>query len=105
MQGEHLTLDTLLRSPTDRSSALDCEALYLDRDDDDHLLMPAGSTVLRPGDELLLAGTRRARNDLALNLANEHTLEYLVTGKELPGGWIWERLSRDSRRPMKPLLP
>lgn len=105
MQGEHLTLDTLLRSPTDRSSALDCEVLYLDRDDDDHLLMPAGSTVLRPGDELLLAGTRRARNDLALNLANEHTLEYLVTGKELPGGWIWERLSRDSRRPMKPLLP
>ncbi len=105
MRGETVTLDMLLRSPTDRTVPLDCEVLYLDRDDDDHLLMPAGNTSLRPGDELLLAGTRRARSDLGLGIGNEHTLAYLITGEDLPGGWIWLRLARRGRRSLKPILP
>ncbi|WP_287365874.1 potassium channel protein [Thauera sp.] len=105
MRGETVTLDMLLRSPTDRTVPLDCEVLYLDRDDDDHLLMPAGNTSLRPGDELLLAGTRRARSELGLGIGNEHTLAYLITGEDLPGGWIWLRLARRGRRSLKPILP
>jgi len=105
MRGETVTLDMLLRSPTDRTVPLDCEVLYLDRDDDDHLLMPAGDIPLRPGDELLLAGTRRARSDLGLGIGNEHTLAYLITGEDLPGGWIWLRLARRGRGSLKPILP
>lgn len=86
MRGETITLDMLLRSPSDRERGLDREALYLDRDDDDHLLMPAADTRSRAGDELLLAGTRSALNDIGLIIANEHTLAYILSGEDLPGG-------------------
>ena len=78
---------------------LACEVLYMDRDDDNHLLMPAADTPLRAGDELLLAGQRSALNDVGLIIANEHTLAYILTGKDLPDGWIWERLARRGRAP------
>ncbi|ENO88150.1 potassium channel family protein [Thauera linaloolentis] len=105
MRGETITLDKVLRSTADLGARLDCEVLYLDRDDDDHLLMPPLDTALRPGDELLLAGRPRARDAFALNIAYEHTLEYLLSGEDLPGGWIWRRLSRRGARPSKPQLP
>ena len=101
MRGETVTLDQILRSTANLEDILDCDVLYLERDDDDHVLMPARDTVLRAGDELLLAGTRAARNAFALGIANEHTLEYLVTGEDLPGGWVWHRLSRRSRHTLK----
>jgi Trk K+ transport system NAD-binding subunit len=105
MRGETITLGMVLRSPSNRDRRLECEALYLDRDDDDHLLMPAADTPIRAGDELLLAGTRSALNDIGLILANEHTLAYILTGEDLPGGWIWERLSRRAQAPARPPLP
>ncbi len=97
MKGQTVTLDMLLRSPSDRARRLDCEVLFLDRDDDDHVLMPAPETTIRAGDELLLAGSRAALNDIGLIIANEHTLAYILTGEDLPGGWIWEKLARRNR--------
>ena len=105
MRGETITLDMLLRSPSDRERGLDCEALYLDRDDDDHLLMPAADTRIRAGDELLLAGTRSALNDIGLIITNEHTLAYILSGEDLPGGWVWERLARRKQAPVHARLP
>ena len=105
MRGETITVDSLLRSPAAREELLACEVLYLDRDDDDHVLMPARDTPIRPGDELLLAGTRHARGDLGLSIANEHSLNYILTGTDLPGGWIWEKLSRRRRTHTAPRLP
>jgi len=105
MRGETITLDMVLRSTIDPGEYLECEVLIVERDDDDHLLMPPHDTALRPGDEILLAGTRHARNAFALGIANEHTLEYLVTGEDLPGGWIWRRLSRRKPQTLKPQLP
>ena len=105
MQGETVTLDMILRATTRLDEHLECEVLFIERDDDDHLLMPARDTVLRPGDELLLAGTRQARNAFSLGIANDHTLEYLVTGEDLPGGWIWRRFSARKQQGLKPHLP
>lgn len=105
MRGETITLGMLLRSPSDRERTLDCEVLFLDRDDDDHVLMPAADTRIRAGDELLLAGRRAALNDLGLIIANEHTLAYILSGEDLPGGWIWERLSRRKQAPSRASLP
>jgi len=105
MRGETISLGMVLRSTTQADTYLDCEVLFLERDDDDHLLMPAHDTPLRPGDELLLAGTRHARNAFALGIANEHTLEYLVSGQDLPDGWIWRKFSRRKQQPSKPQLP
>lgn len=105
MRGETITLEMLLRSPTDRRDALDCELLFLDRDDDDHLLVPPGNTHVRAGDEILLAGSARALSDFNLVIANEHTLNYVLTGEDLPGGWVWDRLSRRRPASSNPNLP
>jgi hypothetical protein len=105
MRGETITLDQVLRSATDPGTRLDCEVLYLERDDDDPLLMPPPDTALRPGDALLLAGRRRARDAFALNIAYEHTLAWLLSGEDLPGGWIWRKLSRQGTKRTKPQLP
>ncbi|NMG74915.1 NAD-binding protein [Aromatoleum diolicum] len=87
-------LQSLLRDPSNRDEPLACEVLYLHRDDDDHLLIPEPDTELRAGDELLLIGSPDARREFGLILSHEHALAYVLSGKDLPGGWIWERLSR-----------
>ncbi|TDN56243.1 Trk K+ transport system NAD-binding subunit [Azoarcus indigens] len=94
MRGERVTLGMLLCSPGNRYEALGCEVLYLRRDDEAPRLIPASDLVLQPGDELLLVGRGGARAELALTLTNEHALNYVLTGEDLPGGLVWEYLSR-----------
>jgi Trk K+ transport system NAD-binding subunit len=89
-----LTLGALMRSPHNRDEALQAEVLYLYRDDDNHLIDPPADTPIDAGDEILLVGRREARHALSLTLENEHTLAYVLTGDELPGGLIWERVAR-----------
>lgn len=105
MRGETITLDQLLRSHANRNEFLACEVLYLDRDDDDHLIIPAANTPVRPGDEILLAGKHGSRAGFGLNITNEHALNYILTGTDLPDGWIWEKLSRRPARVEKRHLP
>ena len=93
MPGESVKLCDTLMNPTDREVPLDCEVLRLERDNDDSLLLPDCSMELMAGDEILLVGTRAARRDLNFTLSNEHVLEYVLTGRDLPGGWIWEQLA------------
>ena len=50
--------------------------------------------LLQQGDELLFVGRRHARARLDLTLRNAHTLDYVLTGRESSGGWLWERLAR-----------
>ncbi|MCB1889238.1 MAG: NAD-binding protein [Rhodocyclaceae bacterium] len=92
--GPEVTLDALMRDHAKRELSLDCEALYISRDDGSSTLLPSPDYAIRPGDELLLVGTRQARNHLALTLENPNTLDYVLTGNDMPGGWIWQRLSR-----------
>lgn len=105
MAGEDISLDALLRAPHNRNEYIACEVVYMQRDDDDHLVMPRGDTIVRPGDELLLVGRPRARSDLALCLANEHALTYVLTGEDLPGGWIWEKLAGRRKARIQRHLP
>lgn len=105
MRGEAITLGMLLRSPENRAEPLECEVLYLDRDDDDHRVVPDDDARLRPGDEILLAGKPGSRGSFALTIANEQTLNYVLTGKDLPGGWIWEKLSSTNKAAPRPNLP
>lgn len=105
MRGETIRVGDLLRSPANRDDALGCTALYLKRDDGDHQVMPEPDCTLKPGDELLLVGHASARGELGLTLAYEHTLNYVLTGRDLPGGWIWERLAGRRARLAAPRLP
>ncbi len=94
MNGEKITLGTVLSSPANRYEALQCEVLYLVRDRGEPILVPASDTALKPGDRLLLAGRPSARDELDLTLTNANALNYVQTGEDLPGGLVWEYFSR-----------
>ncbi|NMG14707.1 potassium channel family protein [Aromatoleum bremense] len=95
MHGATIALREILRAPSNRDDELACEVLYLHRDDDDHFLLPDPDTEIRAGDELLLVGRQEARHEFDLTLSNEHALTYVLSGRDLPGGWLWEKFSRD----------
>jgi Trk K+ transport system NAD-binding subunit len=98
-RGRTITLGALLQAPHNRDEALPCEALYLRRHDGGHVVIPEASTIVRVGDELLLVGHPRAQRDLEFTLSNEHALTYVLTGRDQPGGWVWEKLARGVRAP------
>ncbi len=87
-------LGDLLRNPHDRAEELECRALYLARTNDSTVMLPHRHTPVQTGDQLLLVGRSAARRDLALTLSNENTLDYVLQGREIPGGWVWEQLAR-----------
>ncbi|MFD2093304.1 potassium channel family protein [Blastococcus deserti] len=86
-------LGTLLRNPEDRDEPLHVVTLLVMRGGD-VTLAPDDDFVLRPGDELLLAGWPAARRALETTLVVDGVLEYVVSGRRVPSSWIWRRLSR-----------
>jgi hypothetical protein len=88
-----VALGDLLRNPHDRNQPLECRVLYLTRADESAVLLPHAHTAIRDGDNLLLVGRGGARQDLELTLNNENTFDYVLSGREVPGGWIWEWLT------------
>ena len=54
--------------------------------------LPDENLDLLPRDEILFAGTREARQLQALTLANVNVLEYVRTGEQIAGGWLWNAL-------------
>ncbi|WP_180681987.1 potassium channel family protein [Tepidicella baoligensis] len=87
--GEIVRVGDVLRDPGRREASLRCEVLQIDQRQGERLMMPAAEVVLAPGDELLFVGHRTARSALSLTVNNDHTLHYVLTGRELPGSWIW----------------
>jgi len=83
----------LLRSPQRRDRPLAAVVLLLKRGDE-FVLTPADDIQLRDGDELLLVGVPAARRALDTALNVDGVLEYVVTGRYAPSGWIWRRLFR-----------
>lgn len=92
MHGMEIRLGDITRSPANRDERIEMAILFLDRDDDNHLVMPDERTKIRAGDEILLVGNAGARSQLDLTLTNEYALHYVLTGVELPRGWIWQHL-------------
>ena len=42
---------------------------------------------------VLFAGRESARKELGLTLFNEHSLRFVLTGRDSPGGLVWEWLA------------
>ncbi len=91
--GPTVMLGDLLRDPRDRAQELECQVLYLTRDDDSTVTLPPRQTSIQVGDRLLLVGRAAARGALELILHNRNTLDYVLWGREIPSGWVWERLA------------
>lgn len=92
--GPPVTLGDVLLDPHDRAQELECRVLYLARADQSTVMLPHRHTPIRAGDRLLLAGRGAARGALELTLHNENTLDYILLGREIPGGWVWEQLAK-----------
>lgn len=83
----------LLADPQSRREDLPVIALALEREGGLHML-PAPDTPLEAGDRLLFCGRGRGRRRQVLSTRNANVLRYVLTGVDLPGGWMWRRLSR-----------
>jgi hypothetical protein len=95
-------LGDLLRDPETREDPLHAVALLLLRDGE-ATLAPPDDFVLQDGDELLLAGRPSARRALSTILFVDAALEYVVSGRRVPEGWIWRKLSRaPAEEPLSP---
>ncbi len=93
-KGNAVRLEDLLGDPADRTRRIACIPLMLRRRGEDRLL-PEDGSLLRAGDQLLFAGQSRALRGQRAALSNVNVLDYLRTGRNVPGGWIWQRLARD----------
>jgi len=87
-----ITLDCLLRHSSRRDDFLACFPLLALREGREQVT-PDPHFRLEAGDELLFAGTAEARMLQALTLQNTNVLDYVMSGREIPGGWIWRALS------------
>lgn len=92
LTGAEARLGELIRSPEDRDRHLHAVVLLVLRGDE-CVLTPGDDFALAPGDQLLLAGWPEARRSLQTTLVVEATMEYVISGRQVPVSWIWRRLT------------
>lgn len=56
-------------------------------------ILPPPETLLAPGDRVLFCGRGRARRKQYLTVSDANVLRYVTTGRDVPGGWIWNRVA------------
>jgi voltage-gated potassium channel len=92
MGGTVITLMELLRDNVERENALDVMPLLLERDGE-LIVKPDDSIRLAPADRILLAARPGTQRQLDLTLQNANVLNYVITGRERAGGWLWQKLT------------
>ena len=88
-RGQKIAVEHLLREPGDRTTSLHAIALMLFRGEEEILLPPPGMP-LAAGDHVLFAGTAGARERQRMILADDNVRDYVVLGRDIPGGWVWQ---------------
>lgn len=91
-----IAVDSLTRDPANREQRLPCIPLLMVRAADT-TVTPGDDIILQPGDHILFAGQRGARDAQWLTLSNINTRDYVLTGRDIPGGWVWEKIKRGRR--------
>ena len=98
-----LRLGDLLRSPLGREHPLEAVPLALLREGTTEI-SPDDDFLLRPDDQLLVAGRPGARRALDVTLTDEPTAAYVIRGEFAPSSWVWRRLSgKRSTAPKEPV--
>jgi Trk K+ transport system NAD-binding subunit len=93
MDGIAVDFAGLLHDPSDRERTLHAVPLMLARDGVLDMA-PADRAPLRAGDEILFAGTNTARERLQRTLENANVRDYVLLGRDIPGGTVWALLTR-----------
>lgn len=92
LEHHELRLGDLMRDPADRDHPLALVPLILQRGGHDEFA-PGDDTLLRAGDELVVAGHDAATDALEQTLTHTATVEYVATGDIVPTTWLFRRLS------------
>ena len=92
LEHHSLRLGDLMRDPADRDRPLALVPLILRRAGHDEFA-PGDDTLLRTGDELVVAGHDAATDALEQTLTHTATVEYVSTGNLVPTTWLFRRLS------------
>ncbi|MBK8016655.1 MAG: NAD-binding protein [Betaproteobacteria bacterium] len=90
-----VTLDAVVRDPQFRDDLLPVLALALERNGS-LVLLPPAETALEPGDRILFCGRGRGRRKQVLTLRNDNVLRYVLTGRDVPGGWVWRKVTHQT---------
>jgi len=88
-----LTVGDLLRSPENRDDRVSAVVLLVLRHEET-LLAPEDDVALRSNDQLLLVGRLSAQRAIHLARNDSSTAEYLFSGRLVPTGWLWRKLTR-----------
>jgi len=92
-QGQTVPIRVLLQDPNRAGHSLPCVAMMLRRDGKDRLA-PDPDTPLESGDVVLFAGRRGADHLMRATAFESSILQFLITGRQQPGGWLWRKLAR-----------
>jgi Trk K+ transport system NAD-binding subunit len=85
-------LGDLLKAPHDRSRPLAAVPLLLLRDTES-ILGPEDDATLALDDQILFAGRPSARRYLLDTMTNHAVSEYVLHGRSVPSGWLWQRMT------------
>lgn len=88
---KRITVGDLLRDNGDRDTPLPVVVLMIERNGRFFLLPEDGFSLISE-DSLLVAGQHSARSVLKLTLQNANALDYVLTGNDHRGGWLWQTL-------------
>jgi Trk K+ transport system NAD-binding subunit len=89
-----VTVHDLRRQIGDRGRTTKSLPVLLMRDGEP-IVLPDDDCIVRPGDEILFAGTRDAHRDMRHLLRNANVAEYVMTGRNVLGGAIWRWIGGD----------
>ncbi len=93
-QTSGVTLDHIGRnSRSEENEVLPCVCLTLERGAQ-RIFLPGPETELQIHDRLLFAGRAHARRQMFWTLMDSHSLMGNISGKHLPRGALWRRLSK-----------
>jgi voltage-gated potassium channel len=88
LRSRSLTIGDLLRDPDDREKQLSVVVVEMLRSGV-RTILPPEDLELRPGDKLVYVGRPEALSDLGEAMYDDSTLQYLVTGRDVPTSLVW----------------
>jgi voltage-gated potassium channel len=86
-------LGDLIRSPRDRDRPVAAVPLMVLRGSE-AILGPSDDELVHDGDEVLFVGHPSAHRALLETLTDRPVSEYVLYDRNVPGGWLWQRLTR-----------
>ncbi|KRB86991.1 potassium channel family protein [Noviherbaspirillum sp. Root189] len=91
MEHQPISVGQLMRDNANWTAALPAIVLMIVRQGE-QVLLPDDEVKLKAGDALLIVGQHAARSALHLTLQNANALDYVLTGQDRRGGWLWQFL-------------